>query len=173
MTFIPESGWGWAYIIALSALGVHSLAGRKFQWGIWAVILGNWIAARSIDAFAPDNFSVWVASDIATIMAFAALRNRPSLVCAALYVAPLNFDLWTLLMGGSFDGAASVAEAIGYFCMIIGWGTSFDEDQYSILNPIRGFGRIHSGFSFSPRFPAFTTGKVLSTDMGKRNQENL
>jgi hypothetical protein len=123
---LPDSGWAWAYFAGLVLTLFIAGMGKRFDQRLFLVLLGNWFVSRLTFAFAPENFAAWVVIDFMTITAFMLLFSRASLVCAGLFVIPLNFDLYGLFYETRLEATSAVWEGVGYVSMLVMTGASFD-----------------------------------------------
>jgi hypothetical protein len=126
MTFIPDSYYGLFYLAALVISSIASLLGsqKKERVIVWIMIF-HWFSMRTINVINFDNFWLWIAQDMAMIWALAYFaRTTAGGAIAVLFFVNLLFDQYTLFSGGSFQGAAAVAESIGYLSMLIMTGAN-------------------------------------------------
>ena len=134
MSFWPDNSFAYAYVAALGALvafvclfvGYFLDTKHKDVFQSMALLVALWLMTRIIRVFDADNFMLWLASDILVIAGVCCIRSKPALACAVLYFLSLLFDSYTLIWGGSFDGAAAVNEAVGYISMLIIAGAAYD-----------------------------------------------
>jgi hypothetical protein len=126
MPFFPDSFWGLAYLTALVIFGAITWAGPNLTARrILFVLVVHWVAMRSINVIDHDNFILWLVHDyvffIALLVCGGGIAAR---ACSGLFLVMVAFDSYSLVFGGSFEGAAAVAEVIGYLAMIIMAGSA-------------------------------------------------
>jgi len=121
MPFFPDSIYGLAYLAALVFFGAITLLGQNREARrILLVLTVHWLTTRAIDVIDHTNFILWITQDL---VVFGALliycRGVAGRAIAALFFIVLSFDNYSLVTGGTFEGAAAVAETVGYLAMII------------------------------------------------------
>lgn len=127
MPFIPDTVYGIAYVLVLIAAGAITLLGqntdaRRILW----VLIAHWLTTRAIDVYDHTNFLLWIAQDCAVFLAMLFYcRGIAGRACAALFFIVLSFDNYSYLTSGTFEGAAAVAETVGYLAMIIMAGGAY------------------------------------------------
>ena len=127
MSFWPDNGFAYAYLTALALLVAFTLrTKRRDVFQSMGLLVALWLLTRIIRIFDADNFLLWLASDFFVIGGFIIIGSRHAMACAILYFLSLLFDSYTLIWGGSFDGAAAVNEAVGYISMLIIAGAAYD-----------------------------------------------
>lgn len=121
MPFIPDTIYGIAYLTALIVSGALTLLGSSSDAKrILLVLTIHWLTTRAIDVYDHTNFYLWIVQDYAVFFAMLFYcRGIAGRACAALFFVVLSFDFYSLMYGGSFEGAAAVAETVGYFSMLI------------------------------------------------------
>lgn len=144
MTFIPDSGWGVAYMLACFGAAAISFASRNANAkNVAAVFLLHWFTMRLIDFAWYDYAALWVAHDAAIILALCAYgwlkHSRLAFSCAAVFFVVMLFDQYWWLFDSTFNANAAVAEAGGYLCFIMITGAAIGTF---------GTGRHSTGFRF-------------------------
>ena len=121
MPFIPDSSWGIAYAMALIIASAVAWRGPNISIRIAVILMViHWLSMRSIDAVDFSNFWLWTGQGALMILALVFIgKSIPAYAMACVFFVGMLFDQYTLFTGGSFDGAAAVAEAVGYISMII------------------------------------------------------
>jgi hypothetical protein len=126
MPFFPDTFWGLAYLAGLLAMAV-----AVWQWPhadarrVALLLVVHWITLRLIAATNHDSAMVWVIHDSATVVAMVIIgRCRLAYAVAALFVPVLVLDQVWLFGGSGFVANAAVAEAVGYFSMLMVAGTA-------------------------------------------------
>lgn len=139
MSFIPDSGWGIAYLTALIVFGFITWRGPNLQARrILLVMAIHWFFIRTIDWYDKDNFVLWLAHDY--VFYFALLLYGKSLAaraCSGLFLLMIAFDSYSLAAGGGFEGASAVAEGIGYLIMLIMAGSAHGGTDGKLAGPSR------------------------------------
>ena len=121
MPFFPDSSYGIAYLLALIfAASMTLLWGSLDARRLLLVLVLHWVMTRTIDVYDHMNFHLWIAQDFVFLIAMLIyVHGVVGRACASLFFVLLTFDCYSLVSNGSFEGAASVAETVGYLCMII------------------------------------------------------
>ena len=121
MPFFPDSVYGLAYLAALLVAGFVTMLGRNTQARrVLYILIAHWVTTRLIDVYDHENFTLWLAQDWAVFGALLICRGgRTALACATLFFVVMTFDSYSYIANGSFEGAAAVAETVGYLAMII------------------------------------------------------
>lgn len=124
MPFIPDSGFGIAYMLA--CFGVAGLAYTRNNLHariVSLIFIAHWFSLRAINVINHDNAALWVVHDAATILALGfygkRTRSRLAFACGTVFFVVMLFDQWWLLFDGGFDANAAVAEAAGYLCFLM------------------------------------------------------
>lgn len=139
MPFFPDTIYGLVYLAALILFGFITWFGpNKKARRILAVLVVHWVTLRTIDWYDHDNFILWLVHDY--VFFFALLFCGGGLAaraCSALFLVMVAFDSYSLLFGGSFEGAAAVAEGIGYLAMLIMAGSAHGGTDGKLARPSR------------------------------------
>lgn len=140
---IPDNPFSIIYTFTLVVFGVMVWLRKKPETiALYGVLIINWILIRLIHGINPDNFTAWLILDLATMLSFVVQKNKSALACAILFFATMQTDMYSYLSGNSYESSKAIAEAIGYLCMIIVTGASYDVDGHRIyhaLSPSRRF----------------------------------
>jgi hypothetical protein len=137
MPFFPDSIYGLVYLGALIFFGAITWFGpNKSARRLLLILTIHWLTTRTIDFIDHTNFLLWIVQDIAMIVALLIFcKGMAGRAIAGLFFIVLTFDNYSLVTGGTFEGAAAVAEFIGYISMVImagaGHGNSGKLARYS------------------------------------------
>lgn len=157
MPFFPDSIYGLAYLGALLVFGAITLLGsNKSARTILAILSVQWLTTRLIDVYDHDNFILWLIQDYAVFTALLLCRGgKPALACAFLQLIVGLFDSYSFAFDGTFEGAAAVAETIGYLSMaIMAGGAHGNKGKLAAFRSSVGFGSPDNGLrSLAKRFP--------------------
>ena len=128
MPFFPDSIYGLVYLAALAFFGAITLLGpNKSARTILALLSLHWLTTRTIDVIDHESFLLWIAQDISMFGALLIFcKGVSGRAVAALFFIVLTFDNYSLVTGGTFEGAAAVAETVGYISMVIMAGAAHD-----------------------------------------------
>lgn len=128
MPFFPDTIYGLVYLGALIAFGIVTWLGpNREARRILALLVLHWLTTRTIDWYDHSNFALWIAQDVLMLLALLVIcRSLAGRAIAGLFFFVLAFDNYSLVMGGSFEGAAAVAETVGYISMLIMAGSAHD-----------------------------------------------
>lgn len=174
MPFVPDSGFGLAYLMALCTA---SYLARKGSWQIIAIMWLHWGSMRTIDVIDRDNLFLWMVQDVAMIVAFLSLaKSRVWYGMACAFFMGLVCDQISMIAGAVFEAQAAMGEFIGYLAMVTMVGGA--GHGIRLLGPISGVFRhassvfhVEEGRSISPSTGMsgqhISAGQNFATENGK------
>lgn len=145
MPFFPDSIYGLVYLAALIIFGIITWLGQnRDARRILLVLTIHLLTTRAIDVIDHENFMLWIAQDLAIFVALLVFcKGVAGRAIAALFFIVLTFDNYSLIAGGTFEGAAAVAETVGYISMLImAGGAHADRGKLQ-----RNYRNLHTGIS--------------------------
>lgn len=125
MPFFPDTEFGLYYLAALVVFGCIAWWGGKAR-ALVIIMAAHWLAMRGICAASYLSIALWIAHDIAMILAMVFIgRSIAGGAIAVLFFVVMLFDQYALLQHGftltqeQFDATAAVGETVGYLSMLI------------------------------------------------------